>query len=82
MSRCCPGSGVHGRYTRRARLHRAFCAATVRRNVRADPAYPAALATGSSRFAVIFPSVDLTLVKIRSVNGPANPGAGTRRPGR
>jgi hypothetical protein len=73
MSRCSPGVGVHDRYTRRNRFHRRFASATVRRNVRADPAYPAARATGSSLLAVILPSVFFTLPKIKPVSGSARP---------
>lgn len=45
-----------------------------------NPAKPAARAIGSSRFTVIRPSVALTLLKIKSVNESAKPGAGARRP--
>src|SRR5215207_11351023 len=55
--------------------HVAFCSAAPRRNVRAEPAEPAARATGRNHFAVVLPSVALTLPKVKSARGSANPGA-------
>ena len=66
ITRCPPGAGTQGRYTRRSRRWRALASATSRRRLRAEPAYPAARATGSRRLAEIRPSVTLTRSATRS----------------
>ena len=65
-----PGAHTAGRRPRwLSRRHVFFASATSRRKLRADPRYPAAFATGSSRFAEIRPAVFST----RSATTAATP---------
>ncbi len=81
MTRCSPGTGTHGRYVRRSRRQAALARATARRRLRAEPAYPAARQTGSSRLALIRPSVALTRLAMRAANGSVYRGLDGRSAG-
>jgi hypothetical protein len=81
MTRCSPGTGVQGRYTRRDARQAALASATARRRWRADPAYPSARTSGSRRLALIRPSVARTFSAISSRNGSVLFGLGGRSAG-
>ena len=79
-----PGSGIHGRYTRRRpAAYAPLIPATARRVVRSDPAYPIAVIISCATSARIFPSTArLSPPASPGTDQSRSPGAPARRPAR